>query len=302
MILVGVGTLIVGSLLWSFKGGGTPMDTSSQRLRVAATIFPLYDIAKQIAGSDVEVKLILPPGSEPHSFDPSPSLIRDLQTTDIVFAIGLGFDQWIVPITEGTDAQLVTAHQGIALMDVSEPITDEGSEEEEHTGPTDPHYWLSIPNAKIMAENVAKTLSLADAEHADAYQTRLTEYVRELDGVDAEIRARLNSLSDKNIVTFHDAWYYFAKEYGLEVVGSFEPTAGREPTPKYLTLLSQVIERASTKTLYTEPLFSDAAIEAFAEDEGLALAAIDDIGGSKTLNSYIALMRSNAQTIHDNQD
>jgi ABC-type Zn uptake system ZnuABC Zn-binding protein ZnuA len=297
---VGVGVVLVGGFLWALRGAPMVSLSDDNRLQVAATIFPLYDIVKNVAGADADVLLILPPGAEPHSFDPSPSLVRDLQETDVVFAIGEGLDSWIGPITDGSNTTLVMASQGITLSAVTDSITD-SPEDHESEGPTDPHYWLTIPNAIVITQTVATKLASADPAHAESYYERRDAYVSQLKAVDADIRKLLSTISQNNIVTFHDAWYYFAKEYGLTIVGSFEPTAGREPTPKYLSLLAKAIEQSSTTTLYTEPLFSDAAIVSFSDDQGLTLAELDDIGGVGSRNSYIALMRTNAQTIHDHQ-
>ncbi len=300
-VLFGAGLCVVllGGLIWFSQRSQVQPVMDDGRLRVAATIFPLYDMVKNVAGSDAEVLLLLPPGAEPHSFDPSPSLVRDLQQTDVVFSIGEGLDRWVEPITDGTDATLVTVSQGIVLSSATESITDEEAAESE--GPTDPHYWLSIPNAVIMTQNIAATLASVDPNHAESYFARRDAYVSQLLAAETEVRQLLSSVSNPKIVTFHDAWYYFAKEYGLEIVGSFEPTAGREPTPKYLSLLAKAIDQSSATTLYTEPLFSDAAIASFADDQGLTLAELDDIGGVGSRSSYIALMRTNAQTIHDHQ-
>jgi ABC-type Zn uptake system ZnuABC Zn-binding protein ZnuA len=267
---------------------------------VAATIFPIYDIARNVAKDIFAVTLVLPPGAEPHSFEPAPSTVRALAEAEVVYAVGYGLDDWIDGIVPPTTEKRVL-DDGITLRPSVESFRDQGAEEAEDVGPTDPHYWLSVPNAKRMAATMAADLKARFPDHADRIDANLIAYQAELDAADAEVRAALASLENRRIITFHDAWYYFAEEYGLTLVGTFEPAPGREPTPRYLQELRSAVEKAGATTLYTEPLFSSDAISAFAADHGLRLAEIDDVGGTPGRDSYVSLMRANAKTIQENQ-
>ena len=112
----------------------------------------------------------------------------------------------------------------------------------------------------------------------------------------------MSLVKNKNIVTLHDAWYYFSSEYGLNVVGSFEPSAGKEPTPRYLRDLSQGIAKAKVSVLYTEPFIATDMLKPFLKDNKLRLATLDPIEGIEPDDSYISIMKKNAQTIKNNQD
>jgi ABC-type Zn uptake system ZnuABC Zn-binding protein ZnuA len=260
---------------------------------VAASMFPVYDIARNVAGDAAEVSLILPPGASPHTYEPTPSDAVKLQRASVVYAIGHGIDGWIDVMLADAKTQKVVVDRGIALRHAPAGSDAAGD---------DPHYWLAVANAKIIAKDIADDLSARFPSRAAAFASNLAKYDDALDAADREVRAILDPVANKRIVTMHDAWYYFAAAYGISIVGSFEPTAGREPTPQYLVALKEAVEAAKAKTLYTEPLISTASIESFIRDEKLKVASLDPIEGASGLGTgYAEIMVRNARVIRDNQ-
>lgn len=260
-------------------------------ITVAATIFPIYDLTRVIAGDAADVELLLPPGASEHTFEPTPSTIRQLQGASVVYAIDHGIDGWLDGIIESVDAEKVIVDKGITIRESVDP--DEGE--------TDPHYWLSIPNSKIMARTITDDLSIRYPEHAGTFESNLSQLLLDLDAADAEIRASFELIENKNIITLHDAWYYFAEEYGLTIVGTFEPSPGREPTPQYLIALMNAIEDSGSTALYSEPQLPITGLKSFADDNGLTIAELDPVGGVEGRDSYIELMKYNAEIIAQNQ-
>lgn len=298
-LLLGLGLLAaIGAVTYTLVPKATPSDKSS----VAVTIFPIYDIARNIAGEDVDVVLVLPPGASPHTFEPSPETLRVLTRADLLFTVGYGIDDWAVNLAAETGVRPVQVDRDITLRASVEEEHEEEDEEEEEHGPIDPHYWLTVPNAMKIAETIEAELAATYPEHAQAFASRLSSYLQELAELDASARATLSEIENRNIITFHDAWYYFAEGYGLKIVGTYEPSAGREPTPRELARLSELLEEAGTSTIYSEPQSSSSGIEAFASDTGLTIAELDDIGGIPGRASYIELMQYNVDTIAENQD
>ncbi|MEY4723358.1 MAG: hypothetical protein RLZZ324_871, partial [Candidatus Parcubacteria bacterium] len=189
----------------------------SGRPRVAATVFPLYDIVRTIAGPDADVTLILPPGAEPHSFEPQPSTVRDIAASGAVYAIGHGLDDWIDAAADSAGTSKVLVDRGIALRPPPYAVAISGGTADQDGSDADPHYWLNARNGVIIAETVAADLSRRYPAHAEGFQARLDAYRTRLLALDDEIRAELAARPQKNIVTFHAAWYYFADAYGLLV-------------------------------------------------------------------------------------
>lgn len=312
-------TLIVGAIavllvgLYTYYNITLPPleEPTDKKPAVATTMFPLYDITRQITGDAVAVELLLPPGASPHTFEPAPSTFVQLQKVDAIYAFGYGSDDWVTDLLMGSSLEVVTVDTGVALHSVEEEHEDEkleaGSLELEHEedghehGDVDPHYWLSIPNAKTIAANVAADLNARYPEQAAVFAQNLSTYLEQLDQADQEIRDLLAGVSNRQIVTMHSAWYYFAEEYGLEIAATFEPTPGREPTPQYLAALSRAVSESGVRTIYSEPQLATDALEPFIADHGISIAVLDPLGGLQTRDNYISTMLFNAQVIAKNQ-
>lgn len=264
----------------------SPQESNVKKYDVGATIYPIYDITRNIAGDTIEVGLLLPPGASPHTFEPSPSLIRNFSQAKTIYTIGLGFDDWVNPVISATTAENTALYHRLQINELK--------------GSPDPHYWLSIPNAIVIANVITDDLSQRFPKFAEQFQINLAKYTVELESTNKTILKNLENLSNKNILTLHDSYYYFADEYGLNISGTFEPTAGREPTPQYLIELSKVIERTKVKTIYSEPQLGNVGLHSFAKDNNLEIIELDPIGGIENRDTFIQLMLFNANQIKKN--
>lgn len=301
IVLLAVAVVIFGALFF----GLSKTQKSEESVSVAATIFPLYDIVKNIAGGSLEVKLLLPPGASPHFFEFSPLQLRQLQGVKTIFAIGYGLDDWALKAKEAiSGSEVYVVDKGLDLRESVEEDHEEGEdeheegEEEEHGhGPIDPHYWLSFSNAKLIAQNVAQKLSEIDPENSEKYLVRAKGYVALLEKTEGELKAEAASLAGKKIITLHDAMYYFADNFGLNIVATFEPSAGQDPTPQYLANLGKTIKEHGVKVLFTETQLGSLSLEAFARENSLKIAGLDEVGGSDGRQTYIDLMRYNVNAV-----
>ncbi|HET6370024.1 MAG TPA: metal ABC transporter substrate-binding protein [Nitrospiria bacterium] len=284
LILGAAAVLLVVGVVY-FIAGKAPSTDQRTKAAVAATIYPLYDIARNVAGEDAEVKLILPPGASPHLFEFSPKQLEGLQNAREVFAIGHGLDDWAAQVASvAKDARVIVVDRGIELRKFE-------------NGAIDPHYWLHLGNARQIADNIAKSLAEVDPEHAEAYRARSDAYKMKLSEKERELKEVLTSAQGKPILTFHDAWFYFAGNFGLTIAGTFEPAAGEEPTPRYLAALRQEIGEKRIRIIFVEPQLSTAVLESFAEDNHLSVAELDPLGGVEGRKTYLELMEFNANSI-----
>lgn len=281
---------------------------------VAATIFPIADIAEHVVGDERNVVLIVPPGASPHSYSLAPSQAVDLQRAQAVFAIGHGLDAAIVNSVQKTlegDVRVTEVDDGIALREFSEHHDhdhddghgheEEHGEENEHQheeGNLDPHYWLTVANAKLIAQTIRDTMQAIDPEHAQQYADNTQEYLAELDALEAELRDIASTATKREFIAVHDAWGYLADAYGFELIGTFEPVEGREPSPVDIQELSELIEEHGIATFYTEPQKQTAAAARLFEEEfSLNVEVLDPVGGVRGRNSYVDLMRYNISRI-----
>jgi len=261
---------------------------------VAATIFPLYDIARHVGAGVVDVKLILPANAEPHTFEPTPDAMKSIASARAVYAVGHGLDAWVRPLADASNVPTVTLDLGVALRPA------DGSIEGVVDG-YDPHYWLAAANAKIMAGTVAHDLTDRFPNQAAVIAKNLIAYGAELDRADAEVRRLLANLPDRRLATFHGAYGYFAAAYGLEVAATFEPFPGREPTPRYLADLSTKVKAMNLKVIYHELAFNAAAVQTFATENNLTLGELDDLGGAPGRMSLEDILVYDAQSIANHQ-
>jgi ABC-type Zn uptake system ZnuABC Zn-binding protein ZnuA len=252
---------------------------------LAATIFPLFDIVRHVAGPAAAVTLMLPPGASPHTFEPTPSQVRALAGARVVFVIGHGLDDWAARLARSTGAaRVVVVDRGVALR-------------READGTVDPHYWLAPANAKAIARTVAGELEgLVPARRSDI-QSALTRYLGQLDAVEAEIRGILADLPTRRIATFHDAFGYFAEAFGLEVAAVFEPDPGREPSPRFVAEFQRKVRAAGVHTLFAEPQLSLDPLRPLARDLGVTLSVLDPLGGVSGRDTYLELLRFNARQV-----
>lgn len=275
-------------LLFSCKRNAAPADTNGT-LKVAATIFPIADIARNIGGDKITVITIMPPGASPHTFEPTVETIRQANGVKALFKVGCGLDDW---------AQKITGSLGgdITVIEVAKDVPLRHFED----GSADPHYWLSLANGGIIAKNIADGLIGLDPVHKDYYLQNLAAYQAVLVKEDAAIKAKLATLTNKTFVTFHEAWFYFAQAYGLTVAKAFEPFAGKEPTAEFLAHFIDTIKKNNITAVFAEPQFSPESIQQVANDLRLKVRIIDpEGGGTPETSSYVGMMRSNTNVIYE---
>ena len=313
---------------------------TTTKLVLSGTIFPVYDIVRQIAGDKADVSLLLDPGESPHTFNMTPSVQRAISESAIVFGIGEGLDEWIVDsdnyfvLTSGIELRGWPDEDGHDDHDAHDDHDDDKHKDDDddhddhdhdddkkhdddddhddhdddddheghdhhghdHSG-ADPHYWLSPLNGIQMANNVAAELKRLDPENAAYYDANLAAFTEELEALHAELVELAEEVHNDAFITLHDAWYYFAATFDLNLVGSFEPAAAEEPSPRYLKKLADTVEEHDVHAIFSEPQLSTSSLEGFASDYGLEIAVLDPLGGIDTRDSYQGLLRYNIETL-----
>lgn len=292
--------VILGGITAWFLFRQLPAPSSQPERQVSASIFPVYDITRQIAGDAVEVKQILPPGASPHSFEPSPSQAKSLAGSNAVFIIGHGLDSWAEQMAAGVEVPtVISLDKNIALMDATEDDhADEevGSVVDLEVG-QDPHYWLSVPNAILMAAQVRDELSQLYPDQAEYFTKNYQEYESELQALNQEVNDGLTAAGSPQIATFHSAWNYFAQDHPVTIVATFEEFPGQEPSAAYLAEFQTELREHQVKAIFSEPQFSTQALEPLAQDSGVSLGVLDPVGGVEGRQSYTDLMRYNVKQI-----
>jgi zinc transport system substrate-binding protein len=283
----------------SVKNVDNDIVIGSGKPKVAATIFPIYTLVQEVAGDKVDVNLILPSGASPHTFEVTTSQIRNLQDTKLIFANGQNLDNWAQNIT--------SAISGTTLLDLSKSrmmmlkpfdnnnhLVDPDNVDGESF---DPHYWLDPVNSVFIARQIAVELSILSPENEVYFNQRVDDYVDRIHAKELEWAQKLENLQNKDIVVFHDAWGYFADYFGFNIVATFEPFPGQEPSPQYLKELQNSVKENNIKTLFVEPQLSQNSIRTLASDLGVQIQVLDPLGGVEGRMSYIDLMDYNVNNV-----
>lgn len=276
-------------------------DRANKQLRVAATFFPLADMVRQVAGDTITVVQILPTGSSPHTFDPTPGDIKKIEGSQLIFKNGLSIDDWIDGLSQSAaaDAHVVSLGSHLPLLcDESSSIVINPDDSAEEEDACNPHTWLSIPNAKQMIDTITQELSTTFPQYRNDFQENATTYKNKLSVLDNEIQQILSGKKNRNIITFHDAFRYFARDYNINIVATIEPFPGKQPTPKYIQGVVKTIQDLGVQAVFREPQLSDDVVTAIATDAKIDIGVLDPEGSSEYTN-YIDMMRGNAKAIAD---
>ncbi len=258
---------------------------------ISATIFPIYDLVRQIAGEKLEVNLIVQPNDSPHTYNPSVQERVRIEKSRLIFIIGHTLDSWAIKGISNK-ANIVVLDKGFNLI-----AYDEKKHDEHAHGKVNPHYWLDPENASLIAQVIADKLSVLDPLNKDFYQQNTRELRKDLKKLSAEMLRLVKPIQSTPFITLHDAWPYFGKAFGLQIKGSFEPTAANQPTPRYLKELQELIDTFDIKAIFSEPQLSTSSLDSFVKDNNLSIGTLDPIGGSGGIHNYQELIRFNCREL-----
>lgn len=271
-------------------------ETSGDRLTVVATIFPLGDFVKNVAGDKVEVVTLLRPGDSPHTYEPSSRDMKAVARATLLVVNGAGLDFWVEKLKSAASGNLVVVDTSLVLAEDGLLLSgDEHEDEADDHGGTNPHFWLDPVLAQKQVEAIATALVEADPDNEDFYLDNAADYVAELTSLDNEIRETTRDFSSREFIAFHASWTYFASRYDLVEAAVIQEAPGKEPSVAYIKGVVDLAKSLKVKAIFAEPQFSTNAAEAIASDSGAEVLLLDPLGGPglKGRDSYIALMRYN---------
>jgi zinc transport system substrate-binding protein len=271
----------------------SPSVTSSpQTLQVMVSIPPQKYFVEQIGNGYVTVHVMLPPGAEPHTFEPKPEQLKQLSQSKAYLRIRIDFeDAWITKIKAANPRMLmVDTTQGIQRLPIASGFAEPASKS--HTGEheyLDPHVWLSPRLVKVQARTIYQTLVQLDAQHQPQYQANLERFLAEIDKLDAEIRQSLQTLKTRKFIVFHPGWGYFARDYQLEQVPI--EVGGQEPSAAELAALIAQAQREQIQVVFAEPQFNKQSATTIAKEIGGEVLLIDPLS-----SDWLANLRRVSQT------
>ncbi|MCH2538833.1 MAG: metal ABC transporter substrate-binding protein [Anaerolineales bacterium] len=285
-----------------YETGGA---TDTGKLKVVATTTIVGDVVSEIGGDLIDLTVLLPVGTDPHGFDPTPQDVAKLADADVIFANGLGLEEFLDSMIEsaGVENKVVYVSDGIDLLRSEEHHDEDEGEEHHHEhnhGGIDPHTWFSPLNVMVWIHNIAYALSDVDPDSAQAYAHNEEVYEAELVELDTWIREQVAQIPEdnRNLVTDHSLFTYFADEYSFTQVGALIPgySTVSEPTAQELAQIEDAIEDLNVKAVFVGYTVNPVLGERVADDTGTELVfvytgALSETDGAAA--TYLHYMRYN---------
>lgn len=248
----------------------TTKAVSEGPLQVYTTIYPLYDFAGKIAGKRAQVHLLLPPGGDTHSWEPSMETLRSLEEADVLIYSGAGLEPWVRKVAAAVanpHLKLVEASKGIELLRLTGTDGHEGKQDAGHAL-YDPHIWLDPVRARQQAANIRDGLVAADPSGREFYEARYNALARRLDRLDFFYRMTLAQARKRKFVVSHAAFGYLASRYGLEQLALTGSEGEAEPSPANLAKIAAFYRQEGAKYLFVDSLHGAKAATAVAREVG----------------------------------
>jgi zinc transport system substrate-binding protein len=231
-----------------------PKETSSL---VSVSILPQKYFVEQIAGNLIQVNVLVPPGSSPHNYEVLPSQMKDLAKSKAWIQVGL------LTLEDALKAKLADINKNLAIINSSEGIIPIAGIEHEEAGHEhsaneafDPHIWLAPTEVKIMAKNTLNALKVGFPQHSNAFDSNYTRFIARIDSVSTAIEQKLAPMKNRNILIFHPALAYYARQFNLSQIAlEFD---GKEPSPKHMKEIVDMAHEQNIHVIFIQKEFDPA--------------------------------------------
>jgi zinc transport system substrate-binding protein len=273
-----------------------------------ASFYPLWDLTREIAGERAEVVALVPPGVEPHDWEPAPRDLARLQSARVFVYNGAGFEPWAERLLTGglgRDTVVVKASEGLPLLPLGAGTIDPESGRPRSPGngraTIDPHVWLDPVLARTMVETIRAGLERADPAGGEAYRQSAAAFSERLATLHRDFESALSDCARREVVASHAALGYLARRYGFALV-PIASAPGGEPSPSELAAVVRFTRRAKVQYILSEPLLSPRLAETLAREVGARTLVFDPIegvtvGSAPAAGGYVALMEANLRTL-----
>ncbi len=264
----------------------------AKQVNAFVSIPPQQYFVKKIGGELVGISVLVPPGADPHTYEPKPRQMAELAQTAVYFAVGIDFEQaWLKKIAAANPGmRIVQTDAGIEKIALAEHHhhvqkghthshdPKKATHGHDHAGAPDPHVWLSPLLVRIQARHIADALAAVDSANRTRYEENLAGFLREIDALDAELKALFAGNSGARFMVFHPSWGYFAQAYGLEQVPI--EIEGKAPKPAQLKELIHHAREQGIKVIFVQPQFSAKSAEMVAREIKGQVVAVDPLAAN----------------------
>lgn len=303
---------LVAAFFMAWAGLNSMLYTSegapAERLKIVTTLFPLYDWARVVGGELVEVRLLLPPGAEAHTYAPRPSDILATRQADLFVFLHPAMEPWAADLLAGA------IRPGLRILELAQNVALMGSQshhaETEHLADeADPHVWLDPLRAAQMVRELANVLAELAPAHRDIFMANADQYCARLQELDQHIRTSLASCQRRTVIfAGHNAFRYFADRYGLTFLSpyaGFSPDAA--PSPRALAALAAAVRETGSPIIFHEELVTPRVAQTIARETGAQLEMLHAIHNLSEQDfrsgvTYVSLMEENLRKLKEALD
>jgi zinc transport system substrate-binding protein len=279
IIVVLVFLAIAVALLYYYASQKPVNNTDEGKIGVIVSVGPEVEFVKAVGGDKVDVTLMVPPGADPHTYEPLPNQLNHVSNAKIYIMVGTPIEFEINYMDKmrnmNPDMLVVNSSEGIDLI----PNTAE------HENNSDPHVWVSPKNAKIMVENIYQGLVKIDPNNTEYYTKNRDTYLQELDELNNNITKSISGKENSQIIVYHPAWAYFCRDYNLKQIPI--EYGGKEPTSQEIAFVIDLARKENIKVIFVEPQYSPKSAEVIASEINGKVLIVDDLAPDyiKNLNN-----------------
>ncbi len=287
-------------LLTVFLGGCGTQAAKPERLQIVASLFPQYDFAREICGDRAEISLLLPFGTDSHSYAPTPSDMVRIGSCDVFLYTGDAMEPWAARLSESAGAALTDVSKGVRLLDGGDIHTH--TYQHQAAADTDPHIWTNPQNAIIMVQNICDAVCAKDPENAAFYKENTARYIEKLVALDGEIE-QIVSEGKRRLIVFggHFAARYFTERYGLSHLSALDSCSHEtDPSPKTLVHIITEMRRENIPVVFYEELSTPRTARILADETDAALLlfhSCHNLSKEESDETYLSLMQKNAENL-----
>lgn len=277
-------------------------------IKIYTSFYPMYFLTSEIAGDKAEVVSMVPAGAEPHDWEPTPKTVIELNKADMFVYNGAGMEVWVDKILSGINkdkTKVVDASKGIELLEALEHGEEHGEEHEEHEhdhGRYDPHIWVSPLKAMQQAKTIYEALVEIDSSNSKYYESNFKELTERLTKLDKDIRDASKAFKSNVIVVSHEAFGYFAYDYGFKQIAIRGINPQEEPSPSKMAELVRECRENEVKYIFFEKLTSPKLSETLAKEVGAGTLVLNNAAGLseediKSGKDYVTVMYENLENL-----
>lgn len=288
----------------NYSGFNNNSSANDGKIIIVASVLPQKEFIDRVGGDKVQTIIMVPPGADPHTYEPRASQLQQVSRAQMFVQVGSGIEFEMVYMGKikslNPSMTIINDSKGINFIPSTEKEEEhshevEGNESDSHEAPdseSDPHVWVSPKNAQIMVENIYNGLVIVDPENKEYYFINKENYLKELRQLDKNITNEVLDKKGEKILVYHPSWGYFCRDYGFTQIAI--ENEGKDPTPQGMANLIYQAKKENIKVIFVSPQYSTRSAEVIAEEIGAKIVFIDELSPN-----YVSNMKKVADAFSD---